>query len=57
MHEECRQPFCAQTNDQAPLFVAEAYDNVTKQIKQVSLNNYRGKWVVLFFYASDFTFV
>lgn len=50
-------PFCAQTTDFAPLFVTEAYDNVEKKIKEVRLESYRGKWVILFFYASDFTFV
>lgn len=55
--ENVEQPFCAQTTDVAPLFVAEAFDNVEKENKQVSLENYRGKWVVLFFYPSDFTFV
>ena len=27
------------------------------QIKKISLRDYRGKWVVLFFYPADFTFV
>lgn len=36
-------PFCAQTTDMAPLFSAEAYDNVSKQIKEVRLEDYRGK--------------
>ena len=36
-------------------FEAEVYVNV--QIKKVSLSDYRGKWVVLFFYPADFTFV
>ncbi|KSU62880.1 alkyl hydroperoxide reductase [[Bacillus] enclensis] len=53
----CTLPFCAQTTDEAPLFTAEAYDNADKKIKEVSLENYRGKWVILFFYGSDFTFV
>lgn len=50
-------PFCAHTNDAAPLFVAEAYDNREKKMKQIRLADYRGRWVVLFFYSSDFTFV
>jgi AhpC/TSA family len=53
----CALPYCAQTTDIAPLFTAEAYDNKEKKIKEVSLENYRGKWVILFFYGSDFTFV
>ncbi len=42
-------------NDPAPDFTVNAYHdgNVTK----VSLNDYKGKWVVLFFYPADFTFV
>lgn len=55
--DPCDLPFCAHTNDTAPSFQAEAYDNVSKKITSVDLASYRGKWVVLFFYASDFTFV
>ncbi|PLS01841.1 alkyl hydroperoxide reductase [Neobacillus cucumis] len=51
------QPFCAQTTDFAPSFIAEAYDNVAKKFKEVNLESYRGKWVILFFYPSNFTFV
>lgn len=39
----------------APDFEAEAYyrgDFVT-----IKLSDFKGQWVVLFFYASDFTFV
>lgn len=50
-------PFCAQTTDLAPSFTAEAWDPVTKKITNIRLEDYRGKWVILFFYASDFTFV
>lgn len=56
-HEECEQPFCAQTKDTAPSFSAEAYSNQDKKIIDVSLDDYLGKWVILFFYGSDFTFV
>ncbi|MBI3032540.1 peroxiredoxin [Candidatus Woesearchaeota archaeon] len=38
-----------------PTFDVEAY--VDGQIKKISLNDYQGKWVVLFFYPLDFTFV
>ncbi|MBY0449215.1 MAG: peroxiredoxin [Cyanobacteria bacterium] len=39
----------------APEFTSAAF---TKgEIKEVSLRDYRGKWVVLFFYPLDFTFV
>ncbi len=50
-------PNCAQTTDHAPSFRAQAYDPIDKEIKEVSLEDYRGKWVILFFYSSDFTFV
>jgi peroxiredoxin (alkyl hydroperoxide reductase subunit C) len=39
----------------APKFTAEAF--VDGQIKKVSLDDYKGKWVVVFFYPADFTFV
>jgi peroxiredoxin (alkyl hydroperoxide reductase subunit C) len=39
----------------APKFKAQAV--VGKDFKDVSLDDYRGKWVVLFFYPLDFTFV
>jgi len=39
----------------APLFEAEAFQD--EEIKRIKLENYRGKWLVLFFYPADFTFV
>ncbi len=42
-------------NGAAPKFKAQAYHN--GQITDVSLEDYKGKWVVLFFYPADFTFV
>ncbi len=38
-----------------PTFDVEAY--VDGQMSKVSLSDYQGKWVVLFFYPLDFTFV
>ncbi len=55
--ETCELPFCAQTTNEAPLFTAEAYSNTEKKMTEVSLEKYKGKWVILFFYGSDFTFV
>ena len=40
---------------QAPEFVGEAWNG--KDIKVTKLSEYFGKWVVLFFYPLDFTFV
>ncbi|MCX8084416.1 MAG: peroxiredoxin [Calditerrivibrio sp.] len=39
----------------APLFEADAVLN--KKFVKVNLEDYKGKWVVLFFYPLDFTFV
>lgn len=39
----------------APQFKAKAF--VSGEIKEISLSDYKGKWVVLFFYPLDFTFV
>ncbi|KAJ3066911.1 peroxiredoxin [Podochytrium sp. JEL0797] len=39
----------------APFFKAEAV--VKQDFKTVSLNDFKGKWLVLFFYPLDFTFV
>lgn len=36
-------------------FQAQAYQN--NDIKTIKLSDYKGKWVVLFFYPADFTFV
>jgi len=36
-------------------FICESY--VSGAMKKVSLSDYKGKWVVLFFYPLDFTFV
>jgi len=48
-------PFCASRDDNAPDFQAEAI--VHGQLRTVSLSEYRGHYVLLFFYSSDFTFV
>ena len=42
-------------NEQAPVFDAPAYVNGI--IEKVKLSNYKGKWVVLFFYPEDFSYV
>ncbi len=45
----------------APEFEVHAYDrakdNTDHQFKTVSLSDYKGKWVCLYFYPLDFTFV
>ena len=45
----------AKIGGQAPDFKANAY--VRGEIKEISLSDYRGQWVVLCFYPGDFTFV
>lgn len=40
---------------EAPDFEANAF--VDGKVEEVKLSKYRGKWVVLFFYPADFTFV
>lgn len=52
---EERKNFGSLINKPAPGFTAEAYHN--DKIKKISLSSYKGKWVVLFFYPADFTFV
>lgn len=42
-------------NEKAPEFTSDAFHN--EQINRISLKDYKGKWVVLFFYPADFTFV
>jgi len=42
-------------NQHAPTFTAQAFHE--KQIKNISLEDFRGKWKIIFFYPADFTFV
>lgn len=45
-------------NQPAPDFKLPAYQKELKDdYKEISLSDYKGKWVVLFFYPRDFTFV
>ncbi len=45
-------------NQPAPDFKQPAYQKGLKDdYKEISLGDYKGKWVVLFFYPRDFTFV
>lgn len=45
----------ARVGEQAPCFAGTAFIN--GEIKEISLEDYKGKWVVFFFYPADFTFV
>jgi len=42
-------------NEQVPEFKTKAFYN--NEIKEVKLSDYKGKWVIMFFYPADFTFV
>jgi NADH-dependent peroxiredoxin subunit C len=42
-------------NDPAPAFRGQAF--VQGEVKTISLDGFKGKWVVLFFYPADFTFI
>lgn len=42
-------------NDKAPEFNVKAFHE--EKIKNIKLSDYKGKWVVLFFYPADFTFI
>jgi len=47
---------CVRPGLAAPDFETQAYFR-NGEIKSVRLSDYRGKWLVLFFYPADFTFV
>jgi len=47
--------YCASRDDKAPLFTASALIN--GQITKIHLDDFKGRWLLLFFYPSDFTFV
>ena len=41
----------------APFFKANSWISSTSEFKELSLDSYKNKWVLLFFYPLDFTFV
>lgn len=47
--------FYATRGDRAPLFSADAVDG--SEIRRIRLEEFKGKWLLLFFYPSDFTAV
>ncbi|MBU1202724.1 redoxin domain-containing protein [Patescibacteria group bacterium] len=54
--ESCCCGNCAPKIDhKAPEFTAQAY--YQNEEKKISLSDYKGKWLILFFYPKDFTFV
>jgi peroxiredoxin (alkyl hydroperoxide reductase subunit C) len=46
-----------QIGSPAPKFKATAYVAATDEFKEVSLDDYKGKWLYFYFYPMDFTFV
>ena len=52
--EKCEEEVLT-INHLAPTFKAEAFHE--GKIKKISLKDYQGKWVIIFFYPADFTFV
>jgi alkyl hydroperoxide reductase subunit AhpC len=50
-----RSEYYATIDDRAPLFSADAVDG--SEIRRIRLDEFKGKWVMLFFYPSDFTAV
>ena len=47
----------AQVGTAAPDFTMDSTRNLENLNQPVSLKDYRGKWLVMFFYPLDFTFV
>lgn len=41
----------------APFFKGTAWNSPTQSFQEVSLDTYKNKWLLLFFYPLDFTFV
>ncbi len=56
MHDD-EESYQAKVGEMAPDFVMPSTKNLEKLDEEVSLFDYDGKWLVLFFYPLDFTFV
>ena len=50
-----QQGASAKVGEPAPAFTVESISGT--DVKQVTLDEYRGKWLVLFFYPADFSFI
>ncbi len=46
-----------QVGSPAPNFKAQAYLPESDEFKEISLEDYKGRWLCLYFYPMDFTFV
>lgn len=49
------RPFCATRDDPAPPFCLDGL--IKGQKKRICLEEYRGNWLYVVFYSSDFSFV
>ena len=47
--------FAPEIGDLAPNFRLEGINNIVKSKKEWELNDFKGKWLVLYFYPKDFT--
>jgi len=54
---EYELPEYVKIDTKAPDFTLPAYNPKTDDEEKISLENLKGKWVVLFYYPADFTFV
>jgi len=57
MNDECCFCSVAKVGERAPDFTMKTTADIEKLQSKISLGDYRGKWLVLFFYPLDFTFV
>lgn len=55
--ENCKCWTSARIEDQVPNFTLTMYNPNTQEIENKTIESFRGKWLVLFFYPADFTFV
>lgn len=55
--EHCECSNSARIEDQIPNFTLTFYNPETQEVEQKNVESFRGKWLVLFFYPADFTFV
>ncbi|MCX6735990.1 MAG: redoxin domain-containing protein [Candidatus Parcubacteria bacterium] len=51
----CEDYFAGEVGDKVPLYPLKAYQG--EEFKDINLSDYLGKWLVLFFYPADFTFI
>lgn len=54
---DCACGTALQVGSAAPEFRMEGVQDPKQDYQQYALEDYRGKWVVLFFYPADFTFI